>query len=87
MNPIRSYTMLNFIHWLAIHHPEIKQISDQPEYILLRLVNEFEKGKLDGNLKLTQKWKAGFDFLLNRSGSWDGYDEVRRELAHIEVRK
>lgn len=85
MNPIRGYTVLNFIHWLAIHHPEIRTIRDTPTDQLLELANEFEQGKLSENEHLTQKWKAGFEYLLNDYGDWQGYDKARSALAQMET--
>jgi hypothetical protein len=78
MNPVRGYTMLSFLNWMIREHPETKTIRDTPRKLLMRLVDEFEHGKLQGNEALARKWEVGFDFLLNSNGDWQGYDEARR---------
>ena len=84
MNPVKGYTMLNFIHWVALHHPEIQRLRDTPEDELLDLVDEFEQGKLGGNQTLREKWKSSFHFLLKDTMDWEGYGDARKELARLE---
>lgn len=78
MNPVRGFRMLEFLNWLILTHTEIRTIRGTPRTTLMRLVDEFEHGKLYGNKDLTRKWEVGFDFLLNGTGSWQGYGEARR---------
>lgn len=84
MNPVHGSTMLNFIHWVALHHSEITRLSDQPVERLLNLVNEYEGGKLTGNRTLSAKWQVGFDVLRDPKFCNDAYAEARRELARLE---
>lgn len=86
MNPVRGYTMLNFIHWVALHRPEIGRLSDLSEETLLELVNEFERGQLTHDTYLREQWWAGFRFLLNEDRDWEGYAAARYELARLEGR-
>jgi hypothetical protein len=86
MFPIRGYTMLNFLDWIERHYPHITSLRNLPEKELLKLVGEFEGGKLINNERLTQKWLAGFDFLFRRSGDCEGYALAREKLNLIETR-
>jgi len=78
--------MLNFIHWVALHHPEVKRLGDQSEESLLKLVNDFERGKVAGNPTLCEKWRVGFHFLLKEDNDREGYGEARKALAGLEQR-
>lgn len=73
--------MLNFLHWLALHHPEARKLRSLPRENLLTLVNEFENGKLGHNSQLREKWRAGFQFLFEGTSDWEGYDQARRLLG------
>ena len=84
MNPIRGYTMLNFLDWLEKHHPHITSLRNLTKNELLKLVGEFENGKLSNNESLTRKWLAGFDFLFR--GGWEEYDLAIEKLKLIETR-
>ena len=86
MNPIGGYTMLNFLDWLERHHPHITSLRNLPEKELLKLVGEFEDGKLLNNERLKGKWLAGFDFLFRMSDDWQGYASARKKLNLIETR-
>jgi hypothetical protein len=81
MNPVRGYTMLNFINWLADHHPELPSLRGMDEEELLMLANEFESGRLYGNATLKEKWRIGFQYLLKDWGDWEGYGEARKKLS------
>lgn len=86
MNPIRGYTMLNFLDWLEKHHPHITSLRNLTRNELLKLVGEFEGGKLRNNKRLTEKWLAGFDFLFRMSNDWEEYALAREKLNLIETR-
>lgn len=86
MNPIRGYTMLNFLDWLESRYPHLTSLRNLNDNELLKLVNKFEGGKLGNNQPLTNKWLAGFDFLFRSSGDWEGYDLARKKLDLIEMR-
>lgn len=73
--------MMNFLHWLALHHPEIKRLRSLSREELLTLVDEFEDGKLGHNSQLREKWRSGFHFLFDSTSDWEGYDEARRLLG------
>lgn len=87
MNPVKGYTMINFLHWLANRHPEIRNLQKYPIEELLDLVDEFEGGKLQGNWELRAKWQNGFHFLFKDTFDWEGYGEARIELQRIEHRR
>mgnify|MGYP007002411118 CR=1 FL=1 len=76
--------MLNFLHWIASRHPEIRQLENEPMERLLRLVDEFEGGKLRSNDTLRFKWESGFRFLFQDGWDWEGYGDARRELKRLE---
>ena len=84
MNPVRGYTMLNFLNWLATHHPEVPSLKGLDEETLVGLVNEFEGGKLSHNFQLKEKWLQGFRYLINNWGDWEGYGEARRRFESME---
>lgn len=84
MNPVKGYTMLNFLNWLTQNHPEIRSLRTLSEDILFDLINEFEGGKLMGNQTLRYKWSEGFRYLFRSNGDWQGYDAARRELTEFE---
>jgi len=86
MNPIRGYTMLNFLDWLEKHHFPITSLRNLTENELLKLVGEFEGEKLINNESLTRKWLAGFKTLFKKSGDWEGYGLARKKLNLIETR-
>lgn len=86
MNPVRGYTMLNFLDWLEKHHPHITSLRNLTENELLKLVGEFEGGKLKNNESLTTKWLLGFNALFRTSGDWQGYALARKKLNLIETR-
>jgi hypothetical protein len=86
MNPARGYAMLNFIHWLALHHPELHRLSDLPEETLLELVNEFERGKVATNPILREQWRVSFHFLLTTGFDEEGFDEARQALEQLGAR-
>ena len=46
MNPVRGHTMLNFLHWMGLHRPDVKRLRGLSEPELLQLANDFERGKL-----------------------------------------
>jgi hypothetical protein len=77
MNPVRGYTMLQFLEWIVERHPEVTSFDELPTGELMSLADQFEDGKLRGNDVLTHKWKAGFDYLRENDGSWQGYDAAR----------
>src|SRR5712691_11266651 len=85
MNPIRGYTVINFLHWLVEKHPEVYTLKDLPESDLLQLVGEFEGGRLDGNDILVKKWLEGFRLLFESQDDWGGYDKARNTLENIEL--
>jgi hypothetical protein len=85
MNPVKGYTMINFLQWVAINHPEIKRLRDLAENELINLVDEFEGGNLKANEKLINKWLHGFKyFLFNGNSEWEGYDKARASLLSFE---
>jgi len=86
MNPIRGYTMLNFLDWLEKHHPHITSLRNLPKSELLKLAGEFEGEKLINNESLTRKWLAGFKALFKRSDDWEEYALARKKLNSIETR-
>jgi hypothetical protein len=86
MNPVRGYTMLNFLNWMIRVHPEIETIEGMPTSRLLVLANEFEGGKLRGNGVLTRKWEAGLHFLLEQNTDWQGYGEARKVANSLRHR-
>lgn len=86
MNPVRGYTMLNFLDWLEKHHPHITSLRSLSKNELLKLVGEFEGGKLTNNETLTKKWLLGFDSLFKSSYDWEGYALARKKLNLIELR-
>ncbi|NEQ38090.1 MAG: hypothetical protein F6K40_18205 [Okeania sp. SIO3I5] len=86
MNPIRGYTMLNFLEWLQINYPQITSLRNIPENQLLDIVDQFEGGKLKNNNDLITKWRLGFDYLFTTSGDWKGYDRARKKLNIIEMK-
>ena len=83
MNPVTGYTMINFLEWLVLHHPEIQKLKNLSESKLIDLVNEFESGKLKDNDTLRRKWMIGFDYLFNDEGDWEGYGHARRKFETI----
>ncbi len=85
MNPVRSNTMLNFIHWVAIHKRHVKNLKDLSEHELMDIVDEYEGGKLRDNWELKAKWESGFYMLLKSEGDWQGYGDVRRELKRARL--
>ncbi|MFG2366126.1 hypothetical protein ACGFY3_31510 [Streptomyces mirabilis] len=78
--------MLRFLRWLAAIHPEIQTIEGRSTKDLLRLVDEFEGGKLQGNEILIRKWEAGFKILLNTDRDWAGYGEARSVAQNLGSR-
>ena len=84
MNPVKGYTMFNFLEWLVLHHPEIQKLKNLSESKLIDLVNEFESGKLKDNDTLRRMWVSGFDYLFNDVGEWEGYDYARQFLVNRE---
>lgn len=84
MNPVKGYTMLNFLNWLTASHPEVHSLRSLSERDLVRLVDEYEGGKVSINPTLKAKWLHGFDYLLKNSGDWEGYELARRTLESIE---
>jgi hypothetical protein len=84
MNPVKGFTMLNFIQWVACNRPQIKSFRSLTEQELLSLVDEFEGGKLDRNLALRNKWISGFRQLRTGTSNWEGYDVARQELHRRE---
>jgi hypothetical protein len=86
MNPIRGYTMLNFLDWLEKRYPHLTSLRHLNDNELLELVNEFEGGKLKNNQRLTNKWLDGFDFLFRGREDWEGYAFARNKLNLIEIR-
>ena len=42
-----GYSMINFLHWLANNHPEIRELTDFTLVDLLNLANEYELGTLE----------------------------------------
>lgn len=87
MNPVRGYAMINFLHWVQRYHPEIRQLRGLPEGELMRLVNEYEGGKLSGNDVLEMKWRAGFHELFEGRSDWEGYASARNELNDLEHKR
>jgi hypothetical protein len=81
MNPVRGYTMLNFMDWLADRHPELPNLRNIDADQLLGLANEFEGGKLSDNGALKTKWRISFEYLLRDQGDWEGYGEARKMLG------
>lgn len=47
VNPVKSFEMLNFLHWLAVQHPEFQELRSIPEVDIRRLVDEFDGIKSD----------------------------------------
>lgn len=86
MYPVQGFTMLRFLRWLTAIHPEIQTIEGRSTKDLLRLVDEFEGGKLQGNEMLIRKWEAGFNFLLNTDRDWVGYGEARSVAQNLGSR-
>lgn len=86
MNPVRGYTMLNFLDWLEKHHPHITSLRQLTENELLNLVGDFGCGQLRNNGCLAGKWLAGFDFLFRGIGNLKEYNLARRKLNLIETR-
>ena len=86
MNPIRGYTMLNFLDWLERRYPHLTSLRNLNDNKLLKLVNEFEGGKLRNNQTLTNKWLAGFNRLFRSRGDCEGYALARKKLDLIEIR-
>lgn len=84
MNPVRGYTMLNFLDWLEKHHPHITSLRNLTKNELLKLVGDFGCGQLINNGCLAGKWLAGFDFLFR--GGWEEYDLAIEKLKLIETR-
>ena len=83
MNPVTGYTMINFLEWLVLHHPEIQKLKNLSESKLIDLVNEFESGKLDDDDNLRLEWVRGFEYLFNDIGD-KGYDYARQILVNHE---
>jgi hypothetical protein len=86
MNPVRGYTMLNFLDWLEKHHPHITSLRNLSKKELLNLVGNFGCGQSINNGCLAGKWLAGFDLLFRRIGNFLEYDLAREKLKLIETR-
>jgi hypothetical protein len=84
MNPVRGQTMLSFIHWLAAHHPKVRNLRGLGQAELLSLITEYEGGCVLPDSKLATKWLFGFRILLNQESNCDGYDAARSELNQLQ---
>ena len=86
MNPVTGYRMINFLNWLVVHHPEVRGLKALPERQLLRLVDEFERGRLHRDDTSQRQWTEGFRFLYKENFNWEGYDLARRtfEMNYID---
>ncbi len=80
MNPVKGYTMLNFLNWLTNSHPEVHDLRSLSEEDLVRLIDEYEEGKVSANPALKAKWLIGFNYLIKDQGDWEGYDLARQTL-------
>lgn len=84
MNPVQGFTMLRFLNWLVVKHPEIESLEAIPTFGLLHLAAEFEGQPLHG--QLTQKWEVGFKTLLKTNSDWKGYAEARTAARKLGSR-
>jgi hypothetical protein len=59
---------------LVVHHPEVRGVKTLAERQLVRLVDEFERGKLHGDGALQAQWTQGFRLLFEEKFDGEGYD-------------
>ena len=86
MAPITSYEMLNFICWLSDNF-RVQSLEDISTRDLMRLVNEFEHGKLASNSYREEQWKIGFEMLLKGKDVLEDYSEARKVLKRVSPTK
>ena len=94
MNPAKSSTVLDFIHWIARNKKEIKNLKNLKIDDYMALVEEYMDSYefkkpiefiFSGQNQFKDQMRASYDYLMHSNGDWDNYDKVREELKKLRI--
>ncbi len=80
MRPVSNLTMINFLHWVKRHHPEVRSLQYLSEHQLFQLVSIFEGCDIQWD-----QWYASFNLLLEGHSNKEGYEGARRILRQLDL--